>query len=386
MQFNHDGPDQVSWQSAFWALVPIQLSVMTQPSGRVLDLPARLRTYARSSPIMCAFDAASKLIEFGAILWYYGFDFQMAAVALVEEAYGDGEPEKLGIQAVEDLGFIRALLFILGALPQVVKLLSSRGIPWTQAWTVMFLASYIVTEAMHILHDHSFFDTSRIDFRRIRYQSLNPQRIVSQSSLFRRIRYVFTILSVCSQVALLIWVYFDVFDLARFSRVIQHGAIFSVLLFPLWIFLFFLTYCLITGAVWLLLLGASEFIFDRSEFLAMIISLHGSLLFAGVVLWKVLSAPDIVGMSFPFFALCILVPSFIAAGRFLIRFEFFRRNVFLHPQSIRLGYADRDEWAQSNSFAAWGMFLITFVLGMLWYALRYDPEGTYKPEWINKLG
>jgi hypothetical protein len=42
----------------------------------------------------------------------------------------------------------RLILFIPGALPQVVKLYACRGIPWTQACCTAYLASYIVDEIM----------------------------------------------------------------------------------------------------------------------------------------------------------------------------------------------------------------------------------------------
>jgi len=54
-------PSQVSWQSAFWALVPITLNTMTQPSGMILDgmildMPSRYGFFLRSSPIICFLD------------------------------------------------------------------------------------------------------------------------------------------------------------------------------------------------------------------------------------------------------------------------------------------------------------------------------------------
>lgn len=52
---------EVSWYSAFWALIPLALNSMTQPCGRALGLPAKYGFALRSNPLLCASDALTVL-------------------------------------------------------------------------------------------------------------------------------------------------------------------------------------------------------------------------------------------------------------------------------------------------------------------------------------
>jgi hypothetical protein len=53
----------VSWQSVYFALVALAVNVMTQPCGRVCGQNPKMRTYLRSSPIFCGFDAFAIIIR-----------------------------------------------------------------------------------------------------------------------------------------------------------------------------------------------------------------------------------------------------------------------------------------------------------------------------------
>ncbi|KAK4443676.1 hypothetical protein QBC34DRAFT_199305 [Podospora aff. communis PSN243] len=48
--------DEVKWQVALFALMPLIIGAMTQPVGRVLDRPSKYRLWMRSSPILCVAD------------------------------------------------------------------------------------------------------------------------------------------------------------------------------------------------------------------------------------------------------------------------------------------------------------------------------------------
>lgn len=78
---------------------------MSQPSGRVLGLPARYRTYLRCSPLICAGDAVSILVHF--ILYLAALPIQDSIHLLIFERFGDDEKDPEGIQAIEKVTFIR---------------------------------------------------------------------------------------------------------------------------------------------------------------------------------------------------------------------------------------------------------------------------------------
>lgn len=56
-----ESDDQLSWQSAFWALVAITLSTATQPSGRIVGLPSSWVPALTCSPVFCIINAVEAL-------------------------------------------------------------------------------------------------------------------------------------------------------------------------------------------------------------------------------------------------------------------------------------------------------------------------------------
>jgi hypothetical protein len=42
--------------------------------------------------------------------------------------------------------------------------------------------------------------------------------------------------------------------------------------------------------------------------------------------------------------------------------------------------------ARFDVSAALTLFIMVMLTTVLWYGLRYDPTGTFKPDWTNKLG
>ncbi len=59
-----DDPNEVKWQVAMFALMPLILTTLAQPVGRVLDQPARYSLWMRSSPIVCAADMLHFLLRY----------------------------------------------------------------------------------------------------------------------------------------------------------------------------------------------------------------------------------------------------------------------------------------------------------------------------------
>jgi hypothetical protein len=135
---------------------------MAQPGGRVCGLPSRYRTYLRCSPLLCVADALSVItrllvsttylrqspLEAVRILLHSRFNGpdhtdeqaspsrrREALLAELEEA------EAEGIQSLEKMTWLRWTWFILGTLPAAIKLASVKGVPWAQAWGMMFLSS-----------------------------------------------------------------------------------------------------------------------------------------------------------------------------------------------------------------------------------------------------
>ena len=53
-----------------------------------------------------------------------------------------------GFQALEKVSFPRWLLFVIGTIPQVIKLLPLSGVRWTKTWGCTYLVSFGTLELL----------------------------------------------------------------------------------------------------------------------------------------------------------------------------------------------------------------------------------------------
>lgn len=387
--------DQVSWQSAFWGLVPLLLSVMTQPCGRVCHFSSRLRTYVRCSPIICAADALATLIEMTA-LTRRGANPRDAAYAILKARYHDedtGSGSGEGLQSVEKLGFIRALLFLLGTLPQVVKVMAMRGIPWTQVWAALYLGSFVITEAVLLLArdpgpaNYRIGNDYPVNIARAPTVRVDPQ---AASPL------ILGILSTLVHICLELWAYRQILgenllglDGAgphirnRFVLVVYNAAsgLFTVAMgcivaLLIWIFVGFLGYRISLencGIIMILFFGATLLrFFSQLRSLPEPVDLDMHRITLGV-------AGEVL-VLFSVLYLVFLIMSLFSA------YALFRRHVLFLADLGEQPFALAPKKAVGRSIGACMLFVSTFVLAILWYGIRYEPAGTLKPEWTNILG
>ncbi|KAF1980524.1 hypothetical protein BU23DRAFT_10884 [Bimuria novae-zelandiae CBS 107.79] len=400
-------PDKVPWPSIFWALITVQLSVMTQKSGGVLGYPARLRTYFRSSPIVCGFEVLHIAIRFGVNLWLYSWAhiwghahiqtwqgrtlfrrvLSDALIALFRDFPPDHDSEKLGIQPVENLGFVRALFFALGTLPQTIKILGFGGIPWSKTWTMLYITCYGVTETMNIFRN-SYQGQTSLNLNLIHASRFQARRH-STLRVIELVSPTFTIFAVCAHACVLIWAYLDLFTGTDVSDSFAHENTFSfiVLGFIICCFWFACLTLFVTFAVTVCILELPVHVPRSRLYDAIpwpIFALMILIPCVGILRSITTAVPILLVVKINTLLTFILV--FALALIFLWRCETIRRNVFLHlefaPADGRVG----DGWPRWISMAAFGMYATLMLVSALWYGIRYDGVGTTKPEWTDYLG
>ncbi|GMF76543.1 unnamed protein product [Aspergillus oryzae] len=145
-------PENVKWQTTWFALVSLGLAAMMQPCGNVLGQRTKNhRFYIRASPVVCAAD----MVQFIAFVllgfspdpqvWLRNVKFEL------RERF-EGESGAKDREAAENAIIIRWILMIMGAYVfQVIKLVAMRGVPWTQAWAMMFVISILFGEILILL-------------------------------------------------------------------------------------------------------------------------------------------------------------------------------------------------------------------------------------------
>lgn len=144
--------NEVSWQSAFWALVAIAIGAATQPSGRILGMPSEWGFALKLSPILCIVNAVEALscIEIRWRPWAvevrpgkYYVDEAEPAASSPQARRARYDPSTLQHNSA-----LSVTLFILGPVLQAVKLFSCSGIKYTQAVAAAYLASFICDEVV----------------------------------------------------------------------------------------------------------------------------------------------------------------------------------------------------------------------------------------------
>jgi hypothetical protein len=139
----------VSWQVAWWALVPLAISAMTQPCGSVLRRGSgSTRFFFRASPVICIADVFQFLLF---ILLGFSRDRRkwLRNIKYELKLRFEGEEGTLDLTNAENTIIMRWVLLGVGGIPcQTIKLVAMQGIPLTKTWALIFFISIIFGEVL----------------------------------------------------------------------------------------------------------------------------------------------------------------------------------------------------------------------------------------------
>ena len=120
---------------------------MFQPCGKVCSMPSRYSTYLRSSTFVCIADTLSILVRLAysltTSLLTEGNPLYDSIHLITEERFDNDIAE---INKAKATAGIRWLCFILGPLPQAIRLASFSGVPGTKIFGFGFLSSWLIVE------------------------------------------------------------------------------------------------------------------------------------------------------------------------------------------------------------------------------------------------
>ncbi|CAO1596208.1 hypothetical protein XANCAGTX0491_000060 [Xanthoria calcicola] len=144
--------NEVSRSSILWALLPIAFNSMTQPAGRIASNISAERSFClRASPFLCILEAFAVFCQFT----YFTIRTHSPRAALNRISRAklhlstDGGPTQL--LELQNNDVFRAMLFLLGVLPQAVKLYACNGIAVSQTWASLYLGSWVVLELLVVM-------------------------------------------------------------------------------------------------------------------------------------------------------------------------------------------------------------------------------------------
>ena len=122
---------------------------MTQPSGKVLGLPSKYSFHLNISPFVCAVNALDILLRLLLRCWRTR-SFNAAARSIANDLFDveENRGHTRGLAQLQEIWQVRLVVFIFGALPQIIKLYAMRGITGTQVLASLYLGSFVVLEAV----------------------------------------------------------------------------------------------------------------------------------------------------------------------------------------------------------------------------------------------
>ncbi len=137
----------VSWQSVFWAVIAMALNVLLQNAGSVCARSSSWRIPLRSSPLICAADTILCLLE---LLWIKTLGCSWSTAAR-HVWYGRfEEPRTWAGSGVDSNWRWSMIAFVLGALPQFIKVFVMQGVIATQIIAIAFFGAFLVPEILRI--------------------------------------------------------------------------------------------------------------------------------------------------------------------------------------------------------------------------------------------
>ena len=231
------------------------------------------------------------------------------------------------------------VLFILGVLPQAIKLFGMRGIPWTQACGGLYLSSFLVIAGVGALARHAERDTDADTSREGPLDEL-----------------MMTVLKVAR-----FWV----------VAVVQVGVwawCVRALLHPVWDMEAkapVLYYIILWTPVWIGMMVYMPGLLAYHTILAPLITTT-----LGKITCFVYSASLVVLCIYgtPHFAVFLMREDYLSFSVYVLVAAFYATKVV--PRHLLMIFFG----------------LLNLVLSILYYRFRYDPTGTVKPLWAGKLG
>jgi hypothetical protein len=326
---------------------------------------------------------------------------QEALAVTVRERYLRTDDISEGIQNLEKQTLLRWFFFLVGTLGPGIKLASMQGIPWTKAWGMMFLGSFLVFEMMVL------FEKSP---RGEGYLAIEPELSQRQTrflTIFRKRECETFFVGLTFHFLLLIWAIFDVWGLRISAYPLpDHESLFPAESFvPL--FMALISLIAVTPAItlaWIIYTTVSRwaspyFVAPGRNRYRIALDIIGSIIV--VVSWVLLLAfivTRLIGVPYtrwmsiakttilvdiPLLLFLVgIVPATMTGIQLLCgRYQSLARRLLIKPSGDGTHVFVHFEALLNLMF-----FLMTLSVCLTWYSLRFHPEGTVNPRWTGIFG
>lgn len=363
-------PDEVKWQVALFALMPLILGAMTQPVGRVLDQPSRYQFWMRSSPILCAADMLHFLIRYTSRCsrdWNFLLHYRAELACRFRDDRVAHEPYD-----VQRTAIVRWMLILLGGAPcQTIKLAAMQGIPLTKALALVFFLSIVFGEVISISAStvvHVATDTE-IGHPPEPSQQDNPTPLTRSPASI--ILAILPATAEAAHIAIVSYTTFALIQHAFFVSIPPEEKLYSVIMistlsvvFPMMVDYFRFNHEFVAIFAAALLAGLQSFLEASREDPGA--DLEGS--------WEVTLGSSLISL--------LLGVLYWIIGT-LIRNTFWLLVYAVHGTRVGGVFGVSGDAREQDML---GLFLWTAVIYVLAYAYLFDGTGTYNPSWTGVFG
>ncbi|KAL2073864.1 hypothetical protein VTL71DRAFT_11190 [Oculimacula yallundae] len=393
----------VSWQSIFFGLAALALNSMTQRSYFDESLPANSMIFAmRSSPFVCIAD----LIEAFVVIILYFVQKRSVNVSSSDDTAIEGDATRLGAFA-EVIGskksrgrpWVMLVLFV-GTSTQAVKILGSKCLIWTKIWTVSYVTSYIALALIEVSPARVTDQIAMIGKYRIRLEAMRTFRTTLHvtAMIIHALCFFWTSYQLVHLDISMLFEYSAFLSLwallIRLPAMIETVIVAMTIFSPLWL-LIIPIFMLVIRIYQVMTRLESDRQHNQSRRLLRHLALTACIWLCRIVIFLcyvisfgILMFSVIVYRKFRMHVAEIFVQglsnTLIAGFPCLVFFHYLISKRVELPKAEDLLYVDcEDSWNKARlvTFA-----FMNFVIGLLYYCVRYNPQGTVKPAWTERLG
>jgi hypothetical protein len=366
--------------------------------------------YLHSSPLICAADTMLTLLRIlitSITLHTSPLKSTRIIYLLYNDSYFTGKEEQdhhLSSSSRHETSqtWPRWMLFIMGTLPAAIKLGSFTGLPWSKTWGMMFLSSFVINEIIALSsamgHDEKsipeILGSESVDWHHIRQDDLRDRmfrlfhldktllslekctkdttRLLHLILLIRAGQKLWEITNVCllnSEIAqhiitvlssvttiltcigLILDIYFHYQGLSKWmANSHTNQTLISRTLTPL---------------LWIVQLLPKPSLWEVGE--------------TGMRNWAYITV-----IMYYFYARGYVFQTFIW---FCSRFPRMANSLMIEKSIVRgEQHGEQKGSIDAKAFNCLFFFLVNLLASLLWYAYKYNPEGTENPDWTDIFG
>jgi hypothetical protein len=378
----------LSWRSAFFGISGLALNTMFQEGGSFEDIPELLRYVIRSSPIACAADIILTVCRFIDVLRDHSLIDALRVVAILRYPE-DPQHQSNGLLGVQ----VKSAIVFGTACLQLLKLMACKGIPWTQAAALMYMALNLIDGSLRRV----FSSTPAETLVMLRHGDYNKRR-------WHRIQSCISV--ICVLLQFLFWMYISIQALPKRMETWDTDSAEerdSPYKNPSRVVLVFLVQVPLVIAevsvTLICIIGMADMLWNKG--FADLPSLRSTLpnflqhrLTPSQRSWYL-----IIPVSLLAFILYITIIFFAVRSNYLHRTTFAIMFItsgfsstwmllrwFLLPLLSLVFTPNLSRKAADEACMHLALLIIHVAITLTYYKLVYDPKNTFKPKWTDWLG